>query len=691
MVPSFPLGPILVWTLALWLLGWLVLPFSRRVLPQLPDGGLAAGRLMFVILVSLLSFWGASTRFLPLSTAPLLAFALAGAGIWNWKTRPEARLWARENWRGLATSDAVFLLAWAAFLTLRLFHPDAGDLEKPMDAALMSAAWKTDYLPYQNPWFSGELFTNYYYFGPLMGALMARGLATPPHIAYNLVQPAFCAFFLSIVWSVGAALTRSKIGGVVVMILVSLSGPLEPLRQRLEGGVWWPLDWWKTSRIIPNTINEYPAFTLSIGDAHAHFYALSLAALWLALLWQLFFEGAKRSLILGVCGLVLGAWLMTNTWDAPVFGLLLGLTIVATRRAPTKSQQELKELGASPGTAFTVEGQAALWRGLLVAGAVFSVAVMVALPYLWKYHAQISGAQLDFWLPNLASFALLWGGWGLLAILAFSLPPAPGEGARFGRLLLIAGVVALVAPYVFYIRGAFGDGDLRHQDTVFKFGLQAWVLLGVGISAELSARLSAAFRARQTPLRWAVVAALAVLAPLLALAPATVMWTRTVTQGTTVTLGQAASLDAMRFLPLAEQDALVWLQNNGQVGESAMEGVKIENGSAVGDYDASYARVGAFSGLSSTLGWPDHARVWGADYGAVQARGRAIANLYALGSPLETARGAAQLGARYTLFGRGEGNWTPPSDAEARANGFSVHQFQSADGSRAMIIERIGR
>lgn len=690
MVPSFPFGPITVWTLALWLLGWLVLPLSRRLFAALPDGGLAAGRLVFIILVSLLLFWGASLRFLPLGAAPLLALAGAGAGLWSWNSQPETRVWARQNWRALAFSDAVFLLAWGAFLTLRLFHPEAGDLEKPMDAALLSSAWKADYLPFQSPWFSGELFTNYYYFGPLMGAGMARGLATPPQIAYNLVQPAFCAFFLSITWSVGAALTRSKIGGILVVVLVGLSGPLEPLRQRLEGGVWWPLDWWKTSRVIPDTINEYPAFTMSIGDAHAHFYALSLAALWLALLWQLFFEGANRRLILVVCGLVLGAWLMTNTWDAPVFGLLLGLTILATRPAPRQTLREIGE-GASPGAGFLWAMYRAGWQTILARVAPFVIAIVAATPYFRSYHAQISGAAFDVWAPNLASFALLWGGWGLLATLAFLLPPIRDEGARFRRLLLGAGVVALLVPYFFYIRGAFGDGDLRHQDTVFKFGLQAWILLGTGISAELGARLIAAFGARQSPLRFAATLGLAVLAPLLTLAPASVIWTRAVAQGTTVTLDQSASLDAMRFLPQAEQDAILWLQTNGLAGESVMENVKIENGQAVGDYDANFARVGAFSGLSSTLGWPQHAWVWGADYGAVQNRGKQIANLYALQSPLETARGAAQWGARYSFFGRNEGSWTPPSDADARAAGFSVHQFQGADGSRAMIIERIGR
>ena len=677
-----PIGAIVVWTLVLWLLGWLSLPVSRRVFVALPDGGLAAGRLGFLVLISLLAFWGASLHLVPLRLAPALALLAVLAGASGWRDA-NLRGWVRQNWKSLLVSDAIFLLSWLLFLGVRLLHPEINDLEKPMDAALLSAAWKTDWLPFAHPWFSGETFTNYYYFGPLMGALMARALGAAPQFAYNLVQPAFCAFFLSITWALGAALTRSKWGGVLVMLLVGLSGPLEPLRQIASTGKWWPLDWFATSRVIENTINEYPAFTLTIGDAHAHFYALSVAALWMSLAFGLFAPNAPRRLIIGVSGLILGAWLMLNTWDAPVFGALLGLSIWFSRPDTEAAQRELPLQLLAP----------------------FSLAVLAALPFLYRLKPPVSGAVFDPWWPDAFSFVLLWGGWMALGALALFLPAAESASsarARFRRLLMGAGALALVIPFVFYIRGVFG-GDLRHQDTVFKFGLQAWLLLGVGISTELGARLIAAWRARKTRVWAPVVGALVALLPLLLLAPATVIWTRAITQGTAQNAG--VSLDGIRFLPDADQKAIAWLQRNGRAGEVVMEGVKIENGNPTGDYDANWGRVGAFSGLSSTLGWPQHVWVWGLnsavaqisqgqtrnDYGLVQKRGALIGQLYARASPLQVARGASELDARYIFFGAQEGPRTAPSEDEARAAGFAVHEFAGDDGSRALILERIGR
>ena len=751
----------MVWTLALWLVGWAALPVARRLFVNLPDGGLAAGRLAFVVAVALVVFWGASLHLAPLSLAPALAALLALLSASGWRDK-KTREWARLHWKSLLCSDAIFLLSWGAFLGLRLLHPEINDLEKSMDVALLSAAWKADWLPFSHPWWGGAQFTNYYYFGPLMGALMGRALGNAPHVAYNLVQPAFCAFFLSSLWALGAALTRSKAWGVVAMLLVGLSGTLEPLRQWSEKGWMWPFDWWTTARVIPDTINEYPAFTMAIGDAHAHFYALSFAALWLSLAWSLFatddavatetpaaetpatsmatatasdrrkakardkaktraqtkltpalVASAPRRRIVIVGGLILGAWLMTNTWDAPIFGLLFAAAIWWTRPplpAPkaTKTDEKANDATKTDATKTDATAKSGLarlpWRVCGAWGALFGVAIVAALPYLRLFRSPVGGAKFEPWMPDPFSFALLWGGWIVLGAFAFLLPALPDaperdaperdvQSARFRRLLIGVGLLALAAPFFFYIKGAFGDGPYRHQDTVFKFGLQAWILLGVGISAELGARL---LRLAAVP-KFAVSCALLLAAPVLSLAPATTIWTRAITQGTVFDESGApsrgiASLDGMRYLPLAEERALRWLQIHGRAGEIVMEGVPLNaDGLPGGDYEPQWGRVGAFSGLSSTLGWPQHVWGWSGDVAEVAARGQRVAALYALGSPLATARGASDLGARYTFFGQDEsgGNW--PAPEAARAAGFAPHYFQGDDGSRALILERIGR
>lgn len=283
---------IFIWLLATTALGHAALPFSRRIFPNLPDGGLAAGRVLLIVLLTLLSFELSILHIASLQLAPVLFVGVPIALWWRFARTTEFQQWKGENRRALWVSDAVFLLAYLAFLWIRLRYPVVSDMEKPMDAALMGSAARAGWLPFSNPWLAGTPFTNYYYFGPLMAGNLARALATPTYLAYNLIQPLFCALFISTLTSLCAALTRSWWRGAWSMAIVALCGHFEPLRQASEGG-FSPLspsliDWWKTSRVIEGTINEYPLFTMVLGDAHAHFYALSLAALFFSLCWALF-------------------------------------------------------------------------------------------------------------------------------------------------------------------------------------------------------------------------------------------------------------------------------------------------------------------------------------------------------------------------------------------------------------------
>lgn len=658
------------WFGALWLSGWLLLPASRRLFPRLPDAGLSAGRLLFLLIGTLICFWGAALHLLPLRLAPIVLAVLAFAAAWGWR-EAGMRAWARDNRKNLVFSDAMFTLAWAFFLWVRLCHPEVGDLEKPMDMALISAGMRADWLPFPNPWYSDALFTNYYYFGHLMGALLARSLFTAPHIAYNLIQPTFCAFFLSVLCSVGWALSRSKWGGVGVMLLVGVGGHYEPLRQIAqklsEKQPLWPLDWWKTSRVIENTINEYPAFTLGIGDAHAHFFALSFAVLWFALLLQLFGASLRRRRItLVICGVMLGAWLMTNTWDVPLFGLLLLIVAGAlTRPIAAPALSDAKENSdASPSVRLEPAWMSVGWAFIP-----FVLAVIVSRPYFATFKSQVSGAVFDPWRPDIFSMCLLWGSWWTLGALAWLLPSddAASPESRLRRTMIGVGLLALIAPFIFYIKGYFGDGDLRHQDTVFKFGLQAWLLLGTGIASELFARWPKAWA---TPkIRYFLAPTGVVLAGILALAPVCVFRTRTQDGG-------PWSLNGMKFLPQADQNAISWLQ--GAPAQSVvLEGVRIEKNAPVGDYDGNCGRISTFSGLPTPLGWPGHVWMWGADYGQVQDRGRIIDKIY---QSRDFAEAKRLFGVRYVVFGANEGPIPPEVEA-----GLKVQKFEGTDGSQASI------
>lgn len=655
-MPFSEIALIFRWILPLWALGWLVLPLSSRLFPFLPDKGLSAGRVAALALLSLGTFWGAAIRLIPLSVASFALIIVPIVGALGWKNAA-FRAQIAKNWRRFLVSDVVFLLIFGLFLWVRLRNPNAADLEKPMDMALLSAAMRADFLPFPNPWLAGEAFTNYYYFGPLMAALVARALQTPPYLAYNLAQPLFCALFASVLWSLGAALGKSSKVGLGVVFLVALGGHFEPLRQIAQSGQIWPLDWWKTSRVIENTINEYPAFTLLVGDLHAHFYALSLATTHFCLcLGLLMVDSARlRSLLLLLGGVFVGLFALTNTWDAPLYGLLWLGCALWSRRSRRWTAQNLQAL-----------------VGAMV------LAPLVALPYFLRFKSQVSGVAFDFWVPDLTSFGLLWGSWWMLGFWALLMPSGEKEAspeAIFRGFLMAVGVVALLFPFFFYLRGYFGDGDLRHQDTVFKFGLQAWLLLGIGIAAEAGFRFRYWWKSAIWPLKFASATTVLAFLAVVSLAPLVVGWARTVRDAPRNEFGLLSlSLNAAGFLGDDELAGIEWLRRNAKDGDSVVEAVSTNaEGQPTGDYNPTFGRVAAFSGVPSVLGWPQHVWMWGASWDEINRRAALVNEIYR-GSNQQAGLGALQKsGAEWVFLGlreRGHYGFTP--NLEIGKNGVSL-------------------
>ena len=156
----------------------------------------------------------------------------------------------------------------------------------------------------------------------------------------------------------GGTLLPPAIAGLLAVILTLIVGNLNGAQvwyhiasglsgrgMPLHGNVWgwwtqralWPqYDWWAPSRVIPNTINEFPAFSFALADLHAHVLALPFAALAIGLAFNLLLasgEGigvfGRRGvgwLCLAVSGVILGSLYAINGWDLPTY---VGLAVLA--------------------------------------------------------------------------------------------------------------------------------------------------------------------------------------------------------------------------------------------------------------------------------------------------------------------------------------------------------------------------
>jgi YYY domain-containing protein len=353
------LTAVLRWWLVLLLLGAIGLPFSRRLLGILPDGGLAFARPLGLLAAGLLYWLGAMAGILPnnLLGAVLVVLILAGAGFWLLRQEGlDLRAWWGQHGRLLLGYELLFgatFLLWALF---RAYNPniETSGGEKYMEMAFLSAILDSPGFPPRDPWFAGGSIS-YYYFGYVIAALITRLSMLSRFVAFNLIVPTTLAMTLvaatGLGWNLaalsGAVRGRARwIAGLFTALIAALMGSLEGFLELAYIRAWLParffdwiaiknlgvattvcgeagsgygaggwvpgrfIWWWRGSRVITDidpisggcreVIHEFPFFSFMLSDAHPHLmtlpYALLVLALALAVLAGGFDPERERSL-----------------------------------------------------------------------------------------------------------------------------------------------------------------------------------------------------------------------------------------------------------------------------------------------------------------------------------------------------------------------------------------------------------
>jgi YYY domain-containing protein len=330
-----------------------------------------------------------------------------------------------RNWRIIAIGEAVFLVAFLAFVAIRaanpdLWHPFRGG-EKPMDFAYLNAVLRSSYMPPYDPWFGGG-YLNYYYWGQFLVATLVHATGIAPAVAVNLAVALFFALTAGAAFSLvynlaegtrlrlGQGASPDARGGVRSPVLAGLAGLLfVVVLGNLDGAIqvghmaWGALmeglplgefDFWQSSRMMqPDPpgfeITEFPFFTFLFGDPHAHLMALPFTLLALGLAAAIATrrafgperEGGYAEVArLVVLGLTVGALRVLNTWDYPTY-LIIAAGSVA-----------LAELLSHGGVALSMA-----WRTGLKVGLVFAVGYVAFLPYHINYETFFNWVQ---WTTN---------------------------------------------------------------------------------------------------------------------------------------------------------------------------------------------------------------------------------------------------------------------------------------------------
>jgi YYY domain-containing protein len=631
-------------------IGLAALPLTSRALGRLPGAGLGLAKVLGLLLLGWL-VWIAGSLGIPngLGLAIGAAVVLGVAGLATWLGRP--LVFERDPFRRrqLVAAEVLFAVAFLGGALYVSYSPDVWGTEKPMDMAILNATLTSGHFPPHDPWMAGEPL-NYYYLGQLVLGLLVRLTGVEPTQGYNLALAALFALTVTAAFTVASTLAEAArrqgvpvraplaAGGAAVLLLAlvgNLRGGWEALTHT---GPLHAFDWFAASRVIPNTINEFPYFSFTVGDLHAHVIALPLTLLALAFIAQVAMHGPPRLLEARggwetfCVALAIGFLYGVNSWSWPVTAglLVLGVVVWVTSPAAAGSRRRAllwgtavlglgivlvlpfivnfdpnasgfgivpksarEPLGAFLGHHLVMEGLL-LWLLLAPLAGRLRLSRHRLRIVVWGTAVAVVAISLlaDARLAGMAIFALL-----ALAALSGALTPGLPAAERLLWALFAVGLACIAGPELVYVRDEFAGTVYVRMNTVFKLGYEAWILLAVAGAVALAA--GRAWLPRLPRVGWQVVAA--------ALVAVSLAYTVAGAVGRKDGFSDGPRLDGRAWLARTapgDVEAIDWLR-----AHTPGDAVLLE---AVGDDYSQFgnARMSTYTGRPAVLGWEGHELQW---------------------------------------------------------------------------------
>ncbi len=521
---------IVIWWLILELIGLLALPIAVHCCPNLRDSGYSISKPLGLLILTYISWIISSfTGYSPIS----LFLALLITGMISLIILAKRRK-IIINKKYVLTFEIIFFIAFLIFAIIRAYSPDiywTGG-EKFMDITFINSILRTTEFPPPDPWMSGTV-TYYYYFGYLIVANLISITGLPASIAFNLATASFFALSFTIAAGIGFNLTGRMKFGFLTGFLVTIAGNpvgfiqlMDTIRQGNTANAVLSFNYWTSSRVIPDTINEFPFFSFLQGDVHPQMISITFQLLVLLLLLNIMRSRHLDWNTLLITGLSIGFLYPLNTWDYPVY-LIISILVICSNMFsfihPVKKQDYIKYSlmaatiavssyllylpyhllsGMDKTISMVPSGRTSLIFYIAFYG-IFLILICLFLMQKARKNLNINVFRLCLIIlsivvlvtvleaklfvidkvqnPAVNQFELLML---LIPVVALTFLIMQKENDRnnvFILILIIAGAIVSIFCEFFYIEDALGNANpaLIRLNTVFKLYLQTWILWGI--------------------------------------------------------------------------------------------------------------------------------------------------------------------------------------------------------------------
>lgn len=464
-----------------------------------------------------------------------------------------------------------------------------------MDDGFVNSIVRSPWMPPPDPWFAG-LPINYYYFGHFEAAFLTVFSGLDSAVTYNLMLATIFALIMtgafSVIYNFVGGGKGGFSGGILGALLLNFGGNLHTLWHFVthqQKPYWYP----DATRFIEYTIHEFPAYSHVVADLHGHLLNLPtmifLLVLLVAYLKQSTNKGEhdrRRYIFPCAFGFLLGLASMANTWDVPIYGLVVGLVLLTENILTHRSKKEFFLVTAT---------QCAL---------VGFIALAVSLPFHLRFNNFAKGVAFVEAHSPLWQLGVLWGGFAAIALVAIWWFVGVERRMKTALLLWILPVVfismfilLITIPEVIYVKDIYIH-EYHRANTMFKLTYQAFVMMCLVFGMTIGRIL----RFKSTVNK---VLSMSAFSCLLLVFSAHMMYPFYSIKGYYGGLKEYKGLYGLSFLSRLYPDdyaAILWMKQNILGQPVVLE--------AVGESYTDFARVSTFTGLPTVLGWRVHEWLW---------------------------------------------------------------------------------
>jgi YYY domain-containing protein len=641
---------VILWWFYLLILGIIFLPITGRYFDNFFDRGYLFSKIIGILVLAYVVWIFSSLKLLPISREVLfLCMVIITLLIFiPSKGRHLFRVLLKETRSIFVAEEILFLLGLIFWAFIRTLQPNIQGLEKFMDFGFVNSILRTSFMPPMDMWYAGENI-NYYYFGHYVCALLTKLTNIPSAITYNLMIATLFSFAFSLTFSLAGNLVylRGKgkfrnivIAGLLSALVLTFSANLHtfiyayalPWAKSLgiyQGEIkpyWFP----DATRYIgyhppteDKTIHEFPLYSFVVSDLHGHVSNIPVVLTFLAviLLWLTKPLQAERDKIKPFFSFLLAILYMTNTWDFPIY-LIIVMAIYVYKNL-SRDQLSWRLMGST----------------LLQGGETLFLSLLLALPFILNFTSFYGGIGWVKSRTPIYQFLVLWGiplffTFSFLILLIFIEKRSQSNRVKEGLwvkitrwisglkvsdlfvLILSLSAIGLIAlPEIIYVKDIYPPSYHR-GNTMFKLTYQAFMMFSIAIgyiTVHIFSKRRRALNQNLLELGALVLLYLGLLYPL---------WAIPGYYGTPKP-SHSKGLNGLTFLGKihsGDDEAIQWLNRNVKGQPILLE--------ANGDSYTDYGRISMATGLPTLQGWFVHEWLWRGNPDRVAQRVNEVATVY---------------------------------------------------------------